>query len=51
MGQSIGALARELEWLREFTPATRRAALLPPLGGERGKLVSVRGGLEPRVQA
>jgi adenosylhomocysteinase len=36
VGQSIGALARELEWLREFTPATRRAAaLLPPLGGER----------------
>jgi adenosylhomocysteinase len=35
VGQSVGALARELEWLREFTPATRRAALLPPLGGER----------------
>jgi adenosylhomocysteinase len=29
-------LARELEWLREFTPATRRAAeALPPLQGER----------------
>ena len=35
MGQSIGAVARELEWRRWFTPATRRAALLPPLGGER----------------
>ena len=31
-----GALARELGWLREFTPATRRAALsLPPLEDER----------------
>ena len=29
-------LAHELEWLREFTPATRRAAAsLPPLAGER----------------
>ncbi len=36
MGQVVGALARELEWLREFTPATRRAASsLPPLRGER----------------
>jgi S-adenosylhomocysteine hydrolase len=31
-----GNLARELGWLREFTPATRRAAAsLPPLRGER----------------
>jgi adenosylhomocysteinase len=30
------APSRELEWLREFTPATRGAAAsLPPLGGER----------------
>ena len=30
------ALASELGWLREFTPATRAAAdALPPLGGER----------------
>ena len=29
-------LANELEWLREFTPATRRAATsLPSLAGER----------------
>lgn len=37
MDQSVvGALARELEWLGEFTPATRRAAAsLPPLDGER----------------
>ena len=29
-------LAHELAWLREFTPATRRAAAsLPPLTGER----------------
>ena len=29
-------LARELAWLREFTPATRRAAeALPSLAGER----------------
>ena len=29
-------LAHELEWLREFTPATRRAGTsLPPLAGER----------------
>ena len=25
----------ELEWLREFTPATRAAASLPSLSGER----------------
>jgi len=36
VGQNVGALARELEWLREFTPATRQAASsLPSLGGER----------------
>lgn len=28
-------LARELAWLREFTPATRRASSLPSLEGER----------------
>jgi adenosylhomocysteinase len=28
-------LARELAWLREFTPATRRASSLPSLQGER----------------
>ncbi len=40
MVQSVGALARELEWLREFTPATRRAAaFLPPLDGERALVV------------
>jgi len=32
MGEGADALARELAWLREFTPATRRAAAsLPPL--------------------
>src|ERR671916_2771216 len=36
VGQNVVALARELEWLREFTPATRRAAAsLPMLEGER----------------
>ncbi len=36
MGRNEDALDRELEWLREFTPATRRAASsLPPLIGER----------------
>jgi adenosylhomocysteinase len=36
VGQVVGVLARELEWLREFTPATRLAASsLPPLDGER----------------
>src|SRR5918998_2577067 len=36
VGQNVVALARELEWLGEFTPATRQAASsLPPLSGER----------------
>jgi adenosylhomocysteinase len=36
LDQNVGALARELAWLRKFTPATRQAASsLPPLDGER----------------
>ena len=36
MDPAVDDLARELGWLREFTPATRRAAAsLPPLKGER----------------
>ncbi|MGH3147726.1 MAG: NAD(P)-dependent oxidoreductase [Rubrobacter sp.] len=36
MGPNVEALDRELNWLREFTPATRLAASsLPPLGDER----------------
>ncbi len=36
MGANGDTLDRELEWLREFTPATQRAAAsLPPLRGER----------------
>jgi adenosylhomocysteinase len=36
VAQVVGNLDQELEWLREFTPATRRAAAsLPSLTGER----------------